>query len=89
MAKTIADQVHEIIFDLLPSIDDAPDGARLGADLGMDSLDEVELVMLCEERWGIVIPDEDAEAHCSAHATVADVAKCVERHVAAKRAATA
>lgn len=30
-------------------------------DLGCDSLDLVELVMACEEEFGIEIPDADAE----------------------------
>nr|YP_009732366.1 acyl carrier protein [Gracilaria textorii]QHS71006.1 acyl carrier protein [Gracilaria textorii] len=31
------------------------------SDLGADSLDTVELVMAFEEKFGIEIPDEDAE----------------------------
>ena len=30
-------------------------------DLGADSLDTVELVMALEEKFGVEIPDEDAE----------------------------
>ena len=30
-------------------------------DLGMDSLDEIEIVMAIETEYGITIPDEDAE----------------------------
>ena len=30
-------------------------------DLGMDSLDEIEIVMAIETEYGIAIPDEDAE----------------------------
>ncbi|RJP29192.1 MAG: acyl carrier protein [Candidatus Omnitrophota bacterium] len=33
----------------------------LTEELGMDSLDSVELVMALEEAYGIEIPDEDAE----------------------------
>lgn len=32
------------------------------ASLGMDSLDEIELVMAVEDEFGIEIPDESAEA---------------------------
>lgn len=31
------------------------------ADLGADSLDEIELVMAIEDEFGIEIPDDDAE----------------------------
>lgn len=30
-------------------------------DLGADSLDSIEIVMECEEKFGIEIPDEDIE----------------------------
>jgi len=35
--------------------------ATLVEDLGADSLDKVELVMACEEEFGIEIPDADSE----------------------------
>jgi acyl carrier protein len=35
--------------------------ASLIDDMGADSLDQVELVMACEEEFGIEIPDSDAE----------------------------
>ena len=37
------------------------DGASFVDDLGADSLDTVELVMAFEEKFGLEIPDEDAE----------------------------
>ena len=43
-------------------------------DLGADSLDTVELIMALEERFGIEIPDEDAEKM----QTVSDVVKYIE-----------
>lgn len=47
---------------------------RLQQDLSADSLDQVELLMACEEEFGIEIPDEDAFAW----GTVADVVKYLE-----------
>jgi acyl carrier protein len=35
--------------------------ARLSDDLGLDSLDTVELTVAMEERFGIEIPDSDLE----------------------------
>ena len=45
-------------------------------DLGADSLDTVELVMEFEEKFGIEIPDEDAEKI----QTVKDAISYVEAH---------
>lgn len=50
------------------------DDARLVADLGADSLDQVELVMALEEKFGISIPDADAEKIVS----VGDAIRTVE-----------
>ncbi len=45
-------------------------------DLGADSLDVVELVMALEEKFGVEIPDEDAEKIN----TVGDIVSYVESH---------
>ncbi len=45
-------------------------------DLGLDSLDTVELVMALEEEFGIEIADEDAEKI----QTVSDVVKYIDSH---------
>jgi acyl carrier protein len=50
--------------------------ARFVDDLGADSLDVVELVMLIEEKLEVEIPDEEAEKL----STVADAVKYVEEH---------
>ena len=59
---SIADQVKEIIVDQL-GVDpgQVTSEAHFIDDLGADSLDTVELVMAFEEKFGIDIPDEDAE----------------------------
>lgn len=48
--------------------------ARLIEDLGADSLDMVEMLMLVEEEFGISIPDEDAMNL----KTVGDIVKYIE-----------
>ena len=45
-------------------------------DLGADSLDIVELVMALEEKYGVEIPDEDAEKIN----TIGDIVNYVESH---------
>ncbi|MBR7108463.1 MAG: acyl carrier protein, partial [Akkermansia sp.] len=47
-------------------------------DLGADSLDTVELVMTFEEKFGVEVPDEDAEKLKS----VADVVAYITEHQA-------
>ena len=36
--------------------------AKIVADLGLDSLDLVELIMACEEHFGVALPDEGDNA---------------------------
>jgi acyl carrier protein len=54
--------------------DKITDGARLFEELGLDSLDYVELVMAVEEDFDIDIPDHHAELW----QTVEDLVKYVE-----------
>ncbi|GAB0031317.1 acyl carrier protein [Helicobacter pylori] len=48
--------------------------AEFVKDLGVDSLDVVELIMALEEKFGIEIPDEQAEKIVN----VGDVVKYIE-----------
>lgn len=48
--------------------------AELSADLGLDSLDVLELTVLVEEAFGVTIPDEDLEGVT----TVADLVAVVD-----------
>lgn len=48
--------------------------AELSADLGINSLELADLVMLCEERFGIEIKDDDLHNFV----TVGDVVKYLE-----------
>lgn len=60
MAST--DEVKAIIAEQLGvKVEEVTEKASFVDDLGADSLDTVELVMALEEKFGIEIPDEDAE----------------------------
>lgn len=52
--------------------------AELSADLGINSIELANLVMLCEEKFGITIDDEDIHKFI----TVGDVAAFLEAHKA-------
>jgi acyl carrier protein len=59
------------------------DNAKLGDDLGADSLDCVELTVWAEERFNVAISDDEADRVV----TVADMANLVARKQAAAVAA--
>ncbi len=59
---TIEEQVKNLIVEQLGvSLNEVVSTASFVDDLGADSLDLVELVMMLEEEFGGEIPDEDAE----------------------------
>jgi acyl carrier protein len=75
MATPIEQRVKEIIVEQLGvNPDQVTPQASLIEDLGADSLDAVELVMVFEEEFGTEIPDEDAEKL----QTVGDIIKYLE-----------
>ena len=58
----VEDKIKNIIVDQLGvSADEVVPEASFVDDLGADSLDLVELIMVLEEEFGKEIPDEDAE----------------------------
>lgn len=58
----IEEKVKNVIIEQLGvSADEVVPEASFVDDLGADSLDLVELVMVLEEEFGREIPDEDAE----------------------------
>ena len=59
---SVEEKVKNIIVEQLGvSANEVVPGASFVDDLGADSLDLVELVMVLEEEFGYEIPDEDAE----------------------------
>lgn len=75
----VIEQVKEIVMDKL-GVEESqitPEAHFLN-DLGADSLDIVELIMGFEEKFGIKIPDEDAEKI----QTVGDAVKYIEEKTA-------
>ena len=51
--------------------------AQLSADLGLNSLELADLVLLCEDRFGVTVSDDDIRTFM----TVGDVCKYMERSV--------
>ena len=69
--------VNIIVDQLGVSVDEVIPEASFVDDLGADSLDLVELIMVLEEEFGKEIPDEDAEKIQS----VQDVVNYIKNHM--------
>lgn len=71
------DKVKELLVDEL-QIDesDITLDAELSSDLGINSIELADLVMLCEEKFNISIDDEDLNEFV----TVGDVVDYLEKH---------
>ena len=78
----IVEEVKAIIVEQLGVKEEevSPEASFID-DLGADSLDTVELVMALEEKFGIEIPDEEAEKM----KTVGDAIKYLEEKVGQKK----
>ncbi|WP_415751966.1 acyl carrier protein [Helicobacter pylori] len=66
----IAEQLEIDVSQVTPE-------AKFVKDLGVDSLDVVELIMALEEKFGIEIPDEQAEKIVN----VGDVMRYIEKQL--------
>jgi acyl carrier protein len=76
LAEKEVNAIHEILIDKLQvKPETLTPEARIDADLGADSLDKVEIIMQCEEQFGVTVPDDLAEQV----ETVEDVYELVAR----------
>ena len=70
--------VNHILDDCLGiSFSKIDPNARLNADFGVDSIDEVELVMALEHKFGFHVEDEEIE--CGEDWTIGEIYDLVER----------
>jgi acyl carrier protein len=84
VVSDVASEFREIlVFHLGVEPARLTDGARLKEDLGADSLDRVEIVMSCEERFDIEIPNQSADQFT----TVGEAIRFLEAQVTATAAA--
>ncbi|EME80910.1 uncharacterized protein MYCFIDRAFT_61135 [Pseudocercospora fijiensis CIRAD86] len=80
------EEVTGRILDLLKNFDKVQDPSKLSAsshftnDLGLDSLDTVEVVMAIEEEFSIEIPDKEADAIHSVSQAVDYIMKQPDAH---------
>ncbi len=73
---TALDEVKKILADQLSlKVDEISADSKIVDDLGADSLDVVELLMILEDKKGIVVSDDEA----AKLKTVGDVARIVEK----------
>ncbi len=73
----VADKVFSIVAERMGvKREDISEKTSFIADLGADSLDQVELIMEFEDQFDLNIPDEDAEKIGS----IGDAIKYIEEH---------
>lgn len=78
MGESQRTRIHTIVADQL-GLDprEVTENASILEDLGADSLDVVEMVMMIEEAFDLEIPDEEIEVM----RTIGDVERYVSEHV--------
>lgn len=81
MALSREDLVKEICgiiaYEMDFKLSDVKEDSKLDDDLGADSLDAVEIVMVIEEKYNIDLDDEEVEGI----RTVADIVNLVEENI--------
>jgi NADH dehydrogenase (ubiquinone) 1 alpha/beta subcomplex 1 len=77
--SAISDRLQEIIeeFGVMTEKTIFTPTSNLRKDIGLDSLDSVELVMAVEEEWDIGLPDKEVETW----ETAQDVINSIEKRV--------
>ncbi len=71
------DKLKDILVEELQiDADEITADSELSADLGINSIELADLVMLCEEKFNLTIEDEEL----SKFITVGDVANYLEAH---------
>ncbi|MCC3157866.1 acyl carrier protein [Hymenobacter sp. 15J16-1T3B] len=84
MNDTLHRSVYQQLQAMLPQLTaDASPALHLQDDLGLDSLDVVELVIRLEQRFGVELPDSEI----GGWRTLGDVYHTLERHVLGSAAA--
>jgi acyl carrier protein len=85
----IIDEVRQVVAKALKiPLDQITPGTRL-ADIGLNSLDVIEVIYELEEKFGIDIPLEPqagAGSNGLPFETVTEVADAIKQHIDAKRA---
>lgn len=75
------EKLKELLVDELQvDVSDITLAAKLSTDLGINSIELADLIMLCEDKFGIEIKDEDIHNFV----TVADVVEYLEKLTADK-----
>ncbi|GHJ83746.1 hypothetical protein NliqN6_0148 [Naganishia liquefaciens] len=79
------EQITSRVLEVLKGFEKVDGGkltpqATFTKDLGLDSLDAVEVVMAIEEEFAIEIPDEEADAITSVGQAIEYIAKTPEAH---------
>jgi acyl carrier protein len=78
VVSDLADEIRDIlVFHLGCEEERLTDAARLTEDLGADSLDIVEIMMSCEERFCIDIPNQVAGSLVTVGDTVEWITACI------------